>query len=328
MTRNPKRAVLAAILVPALLAALAAGASRLVYGRSLRASVYEAMLRRRYGHPRTPEEEIDRLEARRAAGEKPCAPPEALRFRVPIAERTLDGMQVFTLNEGADSGITVLYLHGGAYINPINAYQWRFMDRLAAEARCRVVAPAYRLAPWGDCAQAYADLSALWQALKADSPEDRILLMGDSAGGGLALGLAEALAAENAPLPEQLILFSPWVDVSMDNPDIPGYQAGDPILHLELVTLHGRYWAGDMDVHDWHASPLYGDMTGLPPVTLYCGTRELLYPDILLARDKLAEAGVSVDCRIARGMNHDYPLMPLPEAEAAVREVVARVKGE
>lgn len=319
-----KRALLTALCAAAALLLFAAGLSRAIYGRSLAASVYEVWLRRRYATDRTPEAERARLEAKRAGGEAPAALPKRVRFRTDVREADFNGLQVFTLNAGAD-GARVLYLHGGAYINGFNAHQWRFMDRLAADADCAVVAPAYHLAPFADYRRAYADLTALYRAMIDESP-DRLILMGDSAGGGLALGLAQALVAANDPLPERLILFSPWVDVSMDNPDIEPLVPVDPILHLGLVKVHGEYWAGAGDVHDWHVSPVYGDMAGLPPVTIYCGTREMLYPDIEKARDRLLDAGVEVEFNVGRGLNHDYPLMPLPEAEAAVREVIAAVR--
>ena len=311
-----------------LVAALAAaGLSQLIWGRSLQASVYELWLRRHFAATRTAEQEIERLEALRQAEEPRYQLPEKLTFQSDIRETDGEGMQVFTLNDGAESGTTVLYLHGGAYIHGFNAYQWRFMDRLAREARCRVVAPAYHLAPYADYRQAYADLEELYERLLSERPDDRVILMGDSAGGGLALGFAEALSAEDRLLPERLILFSPWVDVSMTNPDIEAFAAVDPVLHLELVTVHGRYWAGEADTRDWHVSPLYGDMSGLPPVTIYCGTREMLCPDILLAADRLSDAGIDVTLNVGRGLNHDYPLMPLPEAEQAVRDVISIVAG-
>jgi acetyl esterase/lipase len=244
-----------------------------------------------------------------------------MAFRTPVQEKDFNGMKVFALNWEAGDAL-VLYLHGGAYINGFNQYQWRFMDTLAAEANCRVIAPAYHLAPWADYARAYDDLTALYRALLEENPGRRLILMGDSAGGGLALGLAEALAGGGDPLPERLILFSPWVDVSMDNPDIAGYLAVEPILHFALVKVHGQYWAGEADTRHWQVSPLFGDMTHLPPVTIYCGTRELLYPDILLARDQLAAAKVDVTLRVGQGLNHDWPLMPIPEAEEAFREIV------
>ena len=306
------------------LALCAVGLNRIVYGRSLKATLYEYSLRRHYATTRTAESEIRRLEARRQEPEPRYALPEGLSFSVPIEESEQDSLQVFTLN-GGGAGPLVLYLHGGAYVGGFNAHQWRFMDRLARATGCTVVAPAYHLAPWSDYARAYEDLTALYRALLAEYPGQRLILMGDSAGGGLALGLAEALAGAGDALPERLILFSPWVDVSMDNPDISGYLAVEPMLHLELVKVHGQYWAGSADTHHWQVSPLFGDMAGLPPVTVYCGTRELLYPDIRLACEKLTDAGVDATLRVGTGLNHDWPLMPVPEADGAFAEVAGMV---
>lgn len=308
------------------LGAIAAGASYAIYGRSLRASLYEIWLRQHFSTERTAEEEIQRLKKKRSKGEKPAEAPEDVSFQTVLDQAEFQGMRVFRLNGGAEGGPLVVYLHGGAFINSFNSYQWRFMDRLAAGAGCTVIAPDYHLSPYADYARAYDDLIAMYRAMKARYPDRRLFLMGDSAGGGLALGLAECLAGMDEPLPDALILFSPWVDLSMENPDIEKYVPVDPILHLDLVKVHGRLWAGSADTRHWMVSPLYGDMTGLPPVTLYCGTRELLYPDILLCRDRLAEAGVDVTLHIGRGLNHDYPLMPIPEGEAAVREVVRQVR--
>ena len=291
------------------LALCAVGLNRLVYGRSLRATLYEFRLRSRFATDRTAESEVRRLEARRQEAEPRAALPKNMAFSVPVEEAGRDGLQRFTLN-GGGSGPLVLYLHGGA--------------RLARQNGCTVVAPAYHLAPWADYARAYDDLTALYRTLLAEYPGRRLILMGDSAGGGLALGFAEALAANGDPLPERLVLFSPWVDVSMDNPDIADYLPVEPMLHFDLVKVHGRYWAGDADTHFWQVSPLFGDMAGLPPVTMTCGTRELLYPDILLARDRLAEAGVDVTLRVGRGLNHDWPLMEIPEADAIFEEVAGK----
>ena len=324
--KKPLKVVLCLLIAAILLAGIALAMNRMVYGRSIQATIYEWKLRRRNAHPRTVAAETEWLEARRAEGETPYALPSGLEFHVDIAESDQNGMKVFTLNAGGD-GPVVLYLHGGAYVHEFNAYQWRFMDRLARETNCVIVAPAYHLAPYGDYARACDDLCALWRDLVSNNPGRPVLLMGDSAGGGLALALGETLVRNGEALPDRLILFSPWVDISMDNPDIQKYIPVEPILHYDLVKLHGQYWAGRGDVHDWQASPLFGDMAGLPPVTMYCGTRELLYPDILLARDALLAAGVDANLRIGEGLNHDYPLMPLPEADAAFREIAALVTG-
>lgn len=323
-------ACFAAILI---VLALAATLSHAIWHRSLQATVYERVLAHRNATDRTAEEEIARLEALREAGESAYALPKSLNFDVSVESAAYDSpmtdesMACFILNGDARPCRTVFYLHGGAYIHQFNRYQWRFMNRLARKAGVAVVAPVYRLAPFGNCLGAYRALTGLYAGYVKAHPDAPVILMGDSAGGGLALGLAEALKAQGLPRPERLILFSPWVDVTMENPDIADYVDVEPILHLDLVKVHGRFWADDIDPHDWHVSPLFGDLADLPPVTLYAGTRELLYPDIRLLAEALEEAGVQVDFHIGTGLNHDYPLMPLPEGRRAADQAIALCKG-
>lgn len=324
--KKPIRILIAAAVALAVLAGCAAALSFIVYGRSPQATAYEIILRFRHADDRTPEEETARLEAKRGTAEAPSALPAWLKARVETAETEYAGLQTFVLNPGGGSA-TVVYLHGGAYVNGFNAHQWRLLNKLSDKTECEILAPAYHLASYGDCVRGCEDVTALFCAVAEARPGRRIILMGDSAGGGLAMAVAENLVARGGLLPERLILYSPWMDVSMDNPDIEALIPVDPILHFDLTQLHGRYWAGDSDVHDWRASPLFGEMTGLPPVTIYCGTRELLYPDLLLTRDKLEAAGVDLDFRARRGMNHDYPLMPIPEAGAALAETAALITG-
>ena len=114
--------------------------SYIVYGRSPQATVYEWMLRRRYASHRTAEEEAERLRKRARKDEPSYELPEDLKFQSDIQEIDWHGLQVFALNPEARA-VTAVYLHGGAYINPFNEYQWRFMDRLAAEAGICVLAP-------------------------------------------------------------------------------------------------------------------------------------------------------------------------------------------
>ena len=315
-------------LVIALLALVAAGAlalggayalSYLIYGRSPQASAYEIILRRRFATDVTAEQETARLDALRGQAESDIHIPGLV---VGIERHERDGMAWYLINPDGNTGVTVFYLHGGAYIHRLNAYQWELMRTLAEQTDARIVAPDYHVAPYGNCTRAYADVPALFAEYAGANPGERIVMMGDSAGGGLALGVSEYLLDAGGPIPERLILFSPWVDLSMDNPDIADYVAVEPVLHFELVKVHGRVWADERDVHDWMVSPLFGDMEGLPPVTVYAGTRELLYPDLVLLRDRLAAAGVDVTFRVGRGLNHEYPLMPLPESRAAVREVI------
>ena len=324
MRKRVLRAIACAVCAALALALCAVVASRAIWGRTLYATIYEWHLRRHFATSRTPETEVERLEARRAVGEPRYELPEGFRFDVSVGRATQDGVDCFTLNAEGD-GVCVFFLHGGAFINNFNAHHWRFLNRLARETGCEVFAPNYHLAPFGNCERAFEELVPLYAGFAAARAGRRIVLMGDSAGGGLALGLAQALVREGLPLPERLVLFSPWVDLSMDNPDIASLVPVDPVLHLGLVKVHGVYWADDLDVHDPRVSALFGEMAGLPPVTLYTGTRELLYPDLLLLNAALEGAGVAVDFHIGHGLNHEYPLMPIPEGARAVREVEALI---
>ena len=316
-----------ALAVAVALLGCAVGLSHLIWHRSLRATIYERICAHRNAKSRTAAEEIARLEALRAVERRAYAIPESTHFDVSVERGEREGMSVFTLNAREDAPATLFYLHGGAYIHGFNPYHWRLLNRLARSTGAEIVAPDYPLVPYSDCVGTGRDVLEVYLDCVAARPGRRILLMDDSAGGGLALQLAEALVRDGLPLPERLILFSPWVDVTMENPDIGKYVSVEPILHLELVKVHGRFWAGDLDPHDWRASPLFGEMTSLPPVTLYAGTRELLYPDLLLLNDALSAAGVDVDFHIGTGLNHEYPLMPIPEADRALREVEKTILG-
>ena len=151
--------------------------------------------------------------------------------------------------------------------------------------------------------------------------------MGDSAGGGLSLALTEHFKAEGIRLPDELVLLSPWVDVSMENEQITDYESVDPFLSVAPLRSCGEQWKGDLDAHDWRVSPIYGDLKGIRNVTVFVGTDGILYPDItkffgLLDKDP------SNKLIVGEEMNHVYPLFPIPEAKPAVNEIIRIVNRE
>ena len=113
--------------------------------------------------------------------------------------------------------------------------------------------------------------------------------MGDSAGGGLSAALTEQFKADGIRLPDELILLSPWVDISMENEQIKEYEALDPFLTPTPLIICAEYWKGDLDVHDPRVSPTYGDLKGIRNVTVFSGTAEILYPDSVKFFRKLDE---------------------------------------
>ncbi|MBO6050843.1 MAG: alpha/beta hydrolase [Bacteroidales bacterium] len=152
---------------------------------------------------------------------------------------------------------------------------------------------------------------------------NRIIIMGDSAGGGLALALAQQIRDNSLEMPGRLVLISPWVDVLGGDDAI---QEHDTFLNAEVLRKVGADWAGEKNPRDPMISPLYGDMKGLPPIDLFTGTWEIFYTDIVCAYEMMKAAGVEVTLHVAEKMGHVYPLWPCPEGVKARKEISQIIK--
>lgn len=146
------------------------------------------------------------------------------------------------------------------------------------------------------------------------------MLAGDSAGGGLALGVARVLVDEGADV-DRLVLIAPWVDATLTNPDID--RVDDPWLSTPGAREVARVWMAGGDLRDPRVSPLLGRLDGLPPLHVWVGTRDSIHPDTLLLVERCREAGTPVELHEARGAVHVHPLTPTPEGRTGTREVVA-----
>lgn len=266
----------------------------------------------------------DRFRARLHAPKPAGDPPAGLRRRHRVAECTVDGFRCFTVTGSAApaDGPVVLYLHGGAYVSRIARQHWALVSRLA-DAGARVHVPLYGLAPQHTAAAAYDLLERLYDDDLA-AAADRLTVMGDSAGGGLALGLAQVLRDTGRPSPRALSLIAPWVDVACRNPRIAAIEPVDPWLSTVGAKIAGRVWAGDVDLDDPRVSPVLGSMAGLPPIDLYYGDRDITYADAELIAAPARAAGVRVDLTVAPGACHVYPLTPTRVGRRARARIVAR----
>ena len=218
----------------------------------------------------------------------------------------------------------IFYIHGGGYNYEIILPHWQFIKKLAKETEAQVIVPAYRLVPFATYREAYDLIVPLYKDFCETHPDRKIILMGDSAGGGFSLALAECFRQEGIRMPDELILLSPWVDVVMDNPEIADYQPNDPFLSADSLKAIARHWAGDLDCHDWRISPAYGDLHGIHHVTVFVGTSEILYPDIIKFYHGLDD-DPSNELIVAKDMNHVYPLMPIQEAKPAVDKIIRTI---
>jgi epsilon-lactone hydrolase len=217
---------------------------------------------------------------------------------------------------------TVLYLHGGGFVAPIDPFHVRYATRLADRLRARIVLPDYPLAPehtWRDSFGAMTDLAARW----ATEPGGMVL-GGDSAGGGYALALAQALRDRGSTPPTHLLLHAPWVDLTTSTPDTLEVTAGDPWLFLGKLHAYAEWWAGsEEDLDRPEVSPALGDLSGLPPALMFCGTRDTLMPGCRMLARRGAEAGWELTYVEAPDLIHVFPMLPfIPEARRAWRQTL------
>ena len=296
--------------------------SRLHYGRSVMSTLGECLIRSAKTKRKivTPEQAAAYVEKSGKENLVPYCIPKSVKFRVTVRERQEHGMQVFHLNEGSASNTLLFYLHGGAYLNNPLSYHFKLCNQLAFELGAHVIVPVYPKLPKHTYRDAYDAVMALYKSYAADGK--RTVFVGDSAGGGLALGLAQLLRDEGGPQPERLILLSPWLDVSMDNPKLKEYEKVDPMHTIFFPKELGKLWAGEQSVYDSLVSPIYGELKGLGKISLFTGTRETLCADILRMDALLKEQGIEHDLFIGKGLNHVYPVYPTPEGKRARKTIV------
>jgi acetyl esterase/lipase len=232
-----------------------------------------------------------------------------------------DGTPVFAFgNENAEN--TILFIHGGAYVNEINYQHLLYCLLLSRKLDAYVLAPAYPLAPLHSAIETFDVMTKLYKKLVQ---RDNLILMGDSAGGGFVHSFCQYLKTVDLNQPDQIITFSPWVDVSMSNS--PFNSENDPILGEIGLKEIGKSWAGNLDTKDYRVSPLFGDNSDLPKTLIFAGENEIFCKDIERYVQKLKNDGVDVKFIIGRGLFHIYPLFPIPEAKKVFKEIKKEIIG-
>ena len=225
--------------------------------------------------------------------------------------------------EGPSPGDTVLlYLHGGGYF-ACSAETHRPITVYFALQGFHVFAPDYRLAPEHRFPAAVEDAVAFYRALlSAGYAPQKIVVAGESAGGGLALSLLLSLRDAGLPLPAAAALFSPWTDLAATGDSIRTNTHRCAMFDGAGVAFSAHYYLGDTDPRHPVASPLYADLSGLPPLLIHVGADEVLRDDSTRLAERARAAGVRVELKIWPVVPHAWQLVPhlVPEARQSLRE--------
>ncbi|QLL70686.1 alpha/beta hydrolase fold domain-containing protein [Lactobacillus sp. 3B(2020)] len=262
-----------------------------------------------------------------AASKTKLMVPQNITLVSEVQERNFSGRQGVVLNPQANPRTVVLALYGGALVLPPSKEHWQFYDRLAQGSGAEIIIPDYPHLPTGTVDQAVAYLQQVYESMYNQTPASEITVLGDSAGGGLATALVEGLTKQGLPVPGHLVLLSPWLDFSLQNPALKSYNQADLVLDRAGLQIFGKQFVGDLHTNDYRANPLKGPVKGLRDVHLFVGTKELMCLDTIEFANRLAQAKVSANLVIGRGLYHAYPLYSTPEGKAALEEITKVVKG-
>lgn len=225
---------------------------------------------------------------------------------------------------------TILYFHGGGYVFGSPAGHRDIAWRLSKESGARVLMVDYRLAPEHPFPAAVEDATASYRWLLDQGTDPaEIVVSGDSAGGGLAVSLMVNLRNLGLPQPKAAVLLSPWADMTGTSASMASNAEADAMLSPEAISRFAELYLGaDRDPKAPLASPVFADLSGLPPVLILVGDTEVLLSDSEQLAAKLREAGGQVTLNVWPKMPHVFPILAriLPEAKQAVRDISAFVR--
>jgi epsilon-lactone hydrolase len=226
----------------------------------------------------------------------------------------------------ARPGHVLLYLHGGAYVIGGPGSHARLAAQVGHAAGAEVFFPDYRLAPEHPFPAALDDALAAYRGLLQRRPA-RLVVAGDSAGGGLALALAMAIRDAGLPAPAALVLISPWADLTLSGESHRTAAARDPLLRGSWLARCAALYAGGRPLDQPGLSPLFGDFAGLPPLLVQVGSEEILRSDAERVVERAAAAGTTATLSRHEGLWHDFQAHAgvLPEADAALADIGAFV---
>jgi acetyl esterase/lipase len=241
----------------------------------------------------------------------------------------LNGMYAeWLLPAGAGKDKVILYTIGGGYISGTCSDHRTLVAKVAQGSGIALLMFDHRLAPENPYPAALEDsLKAYRWLLEQGTSPDNILIMGESAGGGLCLATLLAIRDQGLPLPAGAVALSPWTDLTL---------SGESYLTKRNVCISppgmsrvcSKYYYGEHDPTDPWISPFYGDLHGLPPIFINVGTYETMLDDSTRFAAKAKAAGVDITLVLGENMVHCYPLMApmFPEATQALDEICAFIR--
>lgn len=260
-------------------------------------------------------------------------PPEEIKKRIEITEETYEGRKVFSLTpkEKETESTVIFYLHGGSYVAEASREHWYFLADLVEDTKATIIMPDYPLTPKYNYKDVFAMIEPLYEEIIAQENTENFIVMGDSAGGGMALALCEKLGEEGKQKPDKLILISPWLDVRLENEEIQAVEEKDEQLNREALKVAGISYAGEDGMESYLVNPILGNPETLQDIsiTIFTGTYDILNPDVHTWIEKVGNT-LQIDLKEYEGAPHIWLLdrseNKTEQAEEAYQELLNCIK--
>ncbi|ABC64036.1 alpha/beta hydrolase [Erythrobacter litoralis] len=239
-----------------------------------------------------------------------------------IVEDTSRGYPVVTITpkQGTKRGAPhLLYLHGGGYVLDIAGLHFETVCRLCQMLGASATVPVYPLAPEHKAPEILAAMRALYAEVSERHGAENVTVMGDSAGGGMSLALAQMLKTDGGARPASLVLWSPWLDATAGAEGQAAIEPDDRMLAQVGLESCAAMYGGDVPPDDPRLSPLFGDLADLPPTAIFSGTSDILLVDGRRLAEKFHALGkTDFEYHEYADMFHVWMLLPVPEGKEAL----------
>lgn len=226
--------------------------------------------------------------------------PEEVKKLCELQIESYKGRNIFiiTPKNREKTSIKILYFHGGSYVAEATKQHWDFLEKIVNDTGATIIMLDYPLTPKYNYKDVFQMVEPLYKEIVEKVETSNLVVMGDSAGGGLALALEEKVGSQNLPMPEKTILISPWLDVRLTNPKIDEVQKRDKQLNKETLKLAGIAYAGEDGINSYLVNPIEGDLSKLKNITIITGTNDILNPDVHKLQEKAKKVGVEEQIEI------------------------------
>lgn len=230
-----------------------------------------------------------------------------------------EGMEVYTYNQKPQNNKILLYIHGGSYVEEAAYFQIKFAMKVAKKTHSTLVFPRYPLAPKGNYRIMYSLIEKLYNQLLVNN--DEINFLGDSAGGGFILSFAMYLRDRKIKQPTNIIMMSPWLDISMSSPKLYEDAKIDNMCGVDGTRYEGKLWAADLDLKNPLISPIYGNFDNLSAMTIIVGAKEILTSECHEFSKILDKLNIEHNFIEYKNQGHVFGVYPTKEGKMVIKDI-------